>query len=186
MPTNSGPKLPDGVTRKVGPAPVWVWLIVAVVGYYVYKNHVPAAAAAASPNVQASGTTQGDAGLGNASGGLTADLIAALAGNFGVHDAYNTNSWSTVDSHDITTTTTGPTYGTGPTYPSPGYTPPSPGGSPYPGGGTTGGGGGYYDPTTGTNTAPSPVPIDRIIPVSTLTPPSFMPSAPRYGGVATG
>lgn len=113
-------QVPATLTRKAGPAPVWVWAVVAIVGYYVYANFRGGSAGAAvspSPNVQASGQTQGDAGAGNAAGGLTADLIAALAGNFGVHDAYNSYAYSTIDSHDYSaTSSTSIDYGTGNTY----------------------------------------------------------------------
>ena len=126
-------KVPAAVTRKVGPAPVWLWVVAVVLLYMVYQRFGGAgsASAASAPAVQATGASQGDGGGGNGAGSLTADLLAAL-GQTGVHDAYNTWSWSTVDSHDVTTTTTTGDTAAPPVYIGGPYYPPSPSPTPSP------------------------------------------------------
>jgi hypothetical protein len=91
---------------------VWVWVVAAVVLYTLYQHYKgtgssAAAAVTPSPAVQSSGATQGDAGAGNAAGQLPSDLLSQL-GALGVHDAYNTYTYSPIDSHDFSSSYTAP------------------------------------------------------------------------------
>lgn len=86
------------LTRKIGPAPVYVWALAAVAGYLLYRHFAgaaasPSAVAVAPSTGDTSGATgaagtggSGDSGAGIGGGGaspvdsLSADLISQLAG----------------------------------------------------------------------------------------------------------
>jgi len=75
------------LTKKAGPAPVWVWLVVALVGYYVYTHYISGSAATSSQSPAASvgtGTNSGDttsapaSGQGAAVDNVSADLLSQM------------------------------------------------------------------------------------------------------------
>ncbi len=133
-------KVAQVLTRKVGPAPLWAWVIAAVVGYVIYRNYsggpstpTDTTNALGAPRAGATGglPANGDTGSAGGSGGggiadnMSADLLSALGSQgFGTKDSYNTYAPSNVTQYgDYTfspTTTTD--YGTGNTFPPTGGT----------------------------------------------------------------
>lgn len=148
------------LTRKIGPAPLWGWVVAAIVAFLVFRYAKAAGGGAASPQPTTSGGTGSDlsgsgggavtggGSAGGASGGVdAAGLLQALSnGTFGVHDAYNTYAPTTTTTYAPTTTID---YGSGNSFPPAGGT--APGGGPGVGGGVT-----VVEPPTGaTGTPPS-------------------------------
>lgn len=81
------------VMRKVGPAPVWVWVVSALVVWFLYRRFFAGGTSASQGSPSSIGTGTYDAGAvptgggaaasggGSAADNLSADLIAQLSGN---------------------------------------------------------------------------------------------------------
>jgi len=149
MPSSTS-KLKATLTRKVGPAPVWAWVLAAVLAYMAYRAYQGSGAAAGtgavstgspSQQVPASGSSVGASGAGSSADNLPADLLQALQPS--TKDSYNTYAPSQVYTYAPTSSID---YGSGNTFPPSGGTAPgtAPNGVPGPA---------SYGPT-----APTPLP----------------------------
>lgn len=96
-PKASGPKLPEALTRKIGPAPAWVWGVTGIVAFVVYRRYANKATSSPSALVGApttgsattsgggsaggtSGSTGAGSGMGTAVDNLNPDLLNAFGG----------------------------------------------------------------------------------------------------------